>query len=207
MGIEGLKYFIKSDTEKPSAFATLQVTLETYQVILDNGARKTIPDGEIRDTETTEKYFREMIQVWEARKSCKKLKSVLSSEASGHKINKIFGTACGSLAMAETDGIAYQHAFLLTVREWLKRRDADTQTPDIKIPCFIQDPGNTSVDKEVLPKFDMTVVDDGDAFINVDEQSVWLSIGPDIPVKEVIADIARPAVVIWTLVGSQRNVG
>ncbi|KAJ5492144.1 Aldolase-type TIM barrel [Penicillium expansum] len=183
LGIEGLKYFIKSDTEKPSAFATLQVTLETYQVILDNGARKTIPDGEIRDTETTEKYFREMIQVWEARKSCKKLKSVLSSEASGHKINKIFGTACGSLAMAETDGIAYQHAFLLT------------------------DPGNTSVDKEVLPKFDMTVVDDGDAFINVDEQSVWLSIGPDIPVKEVIADIARPAVVIWTLVGSQRNVG
>lgn len=61
----------------------------------------------------------------------------------------------------------------------------------------MQDPEYTSVDREILDGFGLQTVDDPEGFLKVDEQSIVLSIAPNVPVKHIIADIARPAVVIW----------
>lgn len=62
---------------------------------------------------------------------------------------------------------------------------------------------NTSVDREMLADVGFEVIDDPRGWLEVDEQSVVLSISPNVPVKEIIADIARPAVVIWDRVESE----
>ncbi|KAL1842122.1 hypothetical protein VTJ49DRAFT_6001 [Mycothermus thermophilus] len=67
-------------------------------------------------------------------------------------------------------------------------------------PCIVQDPVYTPVDKQVLAEAGITVVDDPRAFLAVDEASVLVSINPDVPVRQIVADIARPAVMVWNRV-------
>ncbi len=55
-------------------------------------------------------------------------------------------------------------------------------------------------DKEVLGRVGVTVVDDPRGFLEVDDNSVVICVAPNVPVKQIIADIARPAVLIWNRV-------
>jgi hypothetical protein len=41
------------------------------------------------------------------------------------------------------------------------------------------------------------VLDDPRAFLEVDETTILICIGSDIPVHQIVADIARPAIMIW----------
>lgn len=70
-----------------------------------------------------------------------------------------------------------------------------------------RDPVYTDTDKQVLQSLNITVVDDPRAFLHVDEASVIFSVSPDIPVREIIADIARPAILLWNKVaeGNEEN--
>jgi hypothetical protein len=61
----------------------------------------------------------------------------------------------------------------------------------------VQDPWYTTIDKEILRKAGLEVIDDPCGWLEVDEQSVVLSIAPNVSTKEIIADLARPAIVIW----------
>ena len=55
-------------------------------------------------------------------------------------------------------------------------------------------------DKTVLAEAGFTVVDDPRGVLHVDDASVVISVSPDIPVRQIVADIARPAIVIWNRV-------
>jgi hypothetical protein len=124
----------------------------------------------------------------------------LSSEISSHDINKIVRLACGSLALLNNERAANQTALLVTVRKWLKERN---QTDDIF--CYMQDLMNTSVDREVLADIGFEMIDDPRGWLEIDERSVVLSVSPNVPVKEIIADTARPAIVIWNRVKNDDN--
>jgi hypothetical protein len=144
--------------------------------------------------------FREKSLAWEESEACKNFKSILSSFAGGHDINKIVGLACGSLALPQNDHAAFQTAMLVTVRSWLKERD---QNKDV--PCYIQDPMNTPIDQKVLAGIKFEMIDDPRGWLEVDECSVVLSVAPNVPVKEIIADTARPAVLIWYRVENEEQ--
>lgn len=60
-----------------------------------------------------------------------------------------------------------------------------------------QDPAYTRVDKSVLEEDAIRCLDDPGGFLDVDNLSVVISIAPDIPVRQVVADIARPTVMVW----------
>jgi hypothetical protein len=62
---------------------------------------------------------------------------------------------------------------------------------------------NTSVDREVLTDIGFEMIDDPRGWLEIDERSVVLSVAPNVPVKEIIADTARPAVVIWNRVPNE----
>jgi hypothetical protein len=83
-----------------------------------------------------------------------------------------------------------QHALLLTICECLFSNER-------RPLCYAQDPAYSEHDKQVLEAFGIKVLNDPTAFLEVNEASVVLSISPDIPVKQVITDISRPAVIIW----------
>jgi hypothetical protein len=53
------------------------------------------------------------------------------------------------------------------------------------------------VDREVLGELGMTVLDNPRGFLEVDESTVVFAQAPGVAVRQIVADIARPAVMIW----------
>ncbi|KAK4151846.1 hypothetical protein C8A00DRAFT_16789, partial [Chaetomidium leptoderma] len=93
-----------------------------------------------------------------------------------------------------------QHTLALAIRDLLVSDHYASGahgdgTRDIK--CYAQDPVYTLVDEQILYEAGFTVVDDPRAFLEVDEASVVIAISPDIPVRQIVADIARPTIMIW----------
>ncbi|KAK2809801.1 hypothetical protein FQN50_003441 [Emmonsiellopsis sp. PD_5] len=130
---------------------------------------------------------------WEASEACKELRSVLASARIPSGVSKIVAFACGTLNGGYDDNrTATQHAALLTIRDVLQK---NSENPD-EIKCYAQDPDYNDADKAVLEGAGISVLDDPCGFTEVDDSSVVLSICPDIPVQQVLSDIARPAMVI-----------
>ncbi len=53
------------------------------------------------------------------------------------------------------------------------------------------------VDRTVLGELGMTVLDHPRGFLEVDEATVVFSQAPLVAVRQIVADIARPAVMVW----------
>lgn len=66
-----------------------------------------------------------------------------------------------------------------------------------EIPCFVQDTTLPELNEKLIIGYGITVIDDARGFLEVGEKSVVICIGPDVPIKETIMDIARPALIIW----------
>jgi hypothetical protein len=179
-----------SDISAKGLLIPLQVVHEVYPVKREDKIRK-------RD-DVAESFNNARI-AWEASETCKIFKSGLSNNASGHKINRIVGFACGSLTQSRPRA-AFQHALLVTAKEWLENRDKQLQ--DEAPTFYLQDPDYTTVDKKILAEdYGFKVVPEPDGFLEVDERSIVLSIAPTIPIKYIIAGIASPAIVIWLPMG------
>ena len=127
------------------------------------------------------------------------LKSALALVAISPCINKIVALSCSTMTWADDDGGAMmlsvsQHILALKVRDFLATHYGSNAH---EIKCYAQDPLYTPVDEQVLSSEGFAVVDDPRAFLEVDEASVVICLASDIPVKQIIADIARPAILLW----------
>lgn len=114
-------------------------------------------------------------------------------------IKKIVAFACSSMANLSSTGSrssACQHALVLQLRDFLTAREGGQNG----IKCYAQDPVYQDSDKSILEKLGITVLADPRGFLEVDETSVVLSISPNIPIRQIITDIARPALMIWNRV-------
>ncbi|CAK7218523.1 hypothetical protein SCUCBS95973_003517 [Sporothrix curviconia] len=67
----------------------------------------------------------------------------------------------------------------------------------ITVDCFAQDPAYDAADRAVLAMEGISVLEDPYGFLAVDETSVVISVAPSVPVRQIVADIARPAAMIW----------
>lgn len=128
------------------------------------------------------------------------IRSALTSTAIPPGIRKIMALACSTTTMPG-DGSSRsmaQHALALLLADFLGSGCASggRSIGDGGIQCYAQDPVYTPVDEQVLREAGFTVVDDPRAFLEVDEASVVIAISADIPVRQIIADIARPAIMI-----------
>lgn len=87
---------------------------------------------------------------------------------------------------------ATQHLLLLELRRFFEaRRDGGG------VKCYVQDPAYTAEDRQVLAEEGIEVLEDPDGFILVDGTSVVVSVAADVPVRQVVADIAAPAMMVW----------
>lgn len=87
-----------------------------------------------------------------------------------------------------------QHALMQTLRTLI----SEQQKHDVQIFC--QDPGYDTVDEEILKGLDMTIVDDPSGFLKVDNETFVISIYPDVCVRQIIADMPRPAAMLCNTV-------
>lgn len=132
------------------------------------------------------------------------LKATLTSVRIPSGINKIVALACSTMTWADEDAAMpsmAQHTLALTLRDFLVTAYSSTLPDDEEcireIECYAQDPIYTPVDEQVLSEAGFTILDDPRAFLEIDEGSIVISISPDIPVRQIVADIARPAMMIW----------
>lgn len=156
------------------------------------------------DCATVNRLFRRTKQSLEGNEHFAQFKAVLASASLPPGINKIVALACSTMCRGEdaypTENSMTQHTLALTIRDFLAKGDTKGTTPGksgAEIKCFAQDPVYTPVDKQVLHEHGITVVDDPGAFLEVDDASVVISAFPNIPVRQIVADIARPALIIW----------
>lgn len=73
------------------------------------------------------------------------------------------------------------------------------------INCVAQDPAYTAADKMILLSLGIAVVDDPQGFLGVTNDSVVLSFCPNVPVRQIITDIARPAILAWDTVTDEED--
>lgn len=129
---------------------------------------------------------------WAASVACDEFKSSFRKSLRGKTVTKIICFALGDLSTYYKDSPT-QHAVALTMAEIA--RDGKQ-----KIRLLAQDPGYTDISKAFLKRSgrDFEIVGEHGAggFAEVDEQSVVFSAFPLAPVRQVIADIAHPAILI-----------
>jgi hypothetical protein len=180
------------EPENQAPLVSLPIYQNSEQISPDT--KELIEDSSLPTHESLTEYFQEQIQAWKETDMCKRVVQILNQSAVGHDINKIVAVALSGLSRDDRNRSAFQHALVLTMQEWL-------QTQQKTFSCYAQDPGYNCVDKAVLSEHGIEVIDDPRAWLEVDERSILFSCAPNVPVKEIVADIARPAVVIWERVG------
>ncbi|KAJ5713188.1 uncharacterized protein N7483_010369 [Penicillium malachiteum] len=144
-------------------------------------------------------YFKEDLDAWNKTEMCSNVKRILNSAAKHLEIKKVVAVSLDSVSRyrewerewKQEGRNGYQHGLALTLRDWVKEKNSGAD-----VPCFLQDPAYLDPDKEVLPEYGFQIVDDPEAWLEMDDFSVVISISSNVPTKEIIADLARPAVVI-----------
>lgn len=168
--------------------------LRTMLYLQDKVTKIPKPDP-VTSVESTRDLFKRSKMAWEQSEMCEQLKGILKSAKLPRGIRKIIGLACGSFSIIGHESrnlqrSATQNALLLTLLHALQEGDAT-------IACFSQDPVHTSSDRAVLLDSGIQPLDDPHGILEIDDSSVVFSTAPDLPVKEIVADIARPAILIW----------
>jgi hypothetical protein len=113
-------------------------------------------------------------------------------------ITQIVALGCGSLSQLE-EGEDFWHSARQHSIVWsLFRHFREVGVKSGKsLECFAQDPAYTDVDKRILKEHDIEVLDDPYGFIKIHEETLVFSVNADFPVKEIVSDIAKPAMIIW----------
>ncbi|CAH0005498.1 unnamed protein product, partial [Clonostachys byssicola] len=146
-------------------------------------------------------------QNWLNSSLCKELSEIIGSTVDKSRaVTKIVCFGLGSLARSIEDpihiaddglpvhGPGTQHAAALTLSTILGERLG--RGP---IPVMVRDPAYSEADKRILEKVGIEVIGGFGSlgFTYVDEETIVFSCHPNIPVRQITADIAKPAAMIW----------
>ncbi|KAH8819437.1 hypothetical protein F5884DRAFT_848760 [Xylogone sp. PMI_703] len=147
------------------------------------------------DLDQLEKTFTHYKQEFLMSDTCASIKHQFST--SPVFINKIVCFALNSPSWIDERVVARsctQHAAVQMIAEVLKAKTA------MEIKCYAQDPAYTELDRKFLKSIGITVIDDPKGFLEVDSDTLAISICPNIPVKQIIADVQWPAAMMWDTV-------
>ncbi|KAI1178922.1 hypothetical protein F4777DRAFT_536182 [Nemania sp. FL0916] len=175
------------------AYLSMTINICTRWLILDTLDEKDVP---VSSTEELREVFRDKEQEWKMSEYYGQLQAALATVNTPLVLDKVIGVALGPPALgarAHHNSII-QHALLRALHSILSHRGILAPSSQ----CYTQDPMQTEQDKDILRSEGFTVLADPEAFLMLDDSSVLLSICPDIPVKQIVADICRPGIIIWS---------
>jgi hypothetical protein len=155
----------------------------------------------IQSFEVNKGIFEANQRKWEESEKCKQTVSIFQSLNLSVNIQQIVAFAFGSIRRdADYPGSSYQHALAVTICKVLSEKNGENG-----IACYAQDPAYSEIDKLILNENGFTVLDDPHGLLQVDESTLVLSFGPDVPVKQVVLDLVKPAAMIWERVGREED--
>ena len=144
---------------------------------------------------------------WDASEACQHLVATfgkLAHTESLPRVDKVVAFACGNPSDVErAEESAREHAMVLSLRDFFvcrEKQQEEDQTTETGVRCYMQDPVYRDVDREVLRELGVTVLDHPRGFLEVDDSTVVVSGSPEAPIRQIVCDIARPAVMIWNKV-------
>ncbi|KAL5344101.1 hypothetical protein BJX70DRAFT_393522 [Aspergillus crustosus] len=192
---QSLKARIQSNRESPHlAFCNLRIQHTLTRRSLATG--KEVLDFDLRSQDVVSHVFDTALRIWEESEAWAQVKTTILFSPAATKVRKIIGLGCGTMGLPDgiphfSYGPAFQHAFLLTMKRLLQENCIG------EIMCGVQDPMYSDKDRVALGVRGIVVLDDPKGFLEVDDTSLVFACAPDVPVKQIVADIARPAVLIW----------
>jgi hypothetical protein len=68
---------------------------------------------------------------------------------------------------------------------------------DDSVTGYAQDPGYDDIDRSILNEHGIKAVEDPEGFLVVDDSSIVLAFAPEVPVMQIVTDLAKPAAMIW----------
>lgn len=164
-----------------------------------------MPSRATRPLEATKKGFDTGVKAWQDSEECRKLTSALMEHTTPDKMTKLVAFACGTMLDSDIDPdqrSISQHALILTVKSILQTKNAPA---DAEIKCYAQDPKYSDADRTAIEEAGIQVLEDPHGFLEVDDSSVVLSFSPHVPVRQIVADLARPAIMIWNKIRSDEG--
>ncbi|KAK4251288.1 hypothetical protein C7999DRAFT_10983 [Corynascus novoguineensis] len=172
------------------------MTVKAIPVPVRPATGEVVSQTLVRPVSETRATLQQEKAKWDAGAACRELVATLQGVADAGRlprVDKVVAFACNRPSRAErVERVATEHALVLSIRDFFTRHD-----PTTPVRCYTQDPVYEDVDQEVLGEFGMTVLDNPRGFLEVDESAVVFSQAPDIAVRQIMADIAKPALMIW----------
>ncbi|KAI0010486.1 hypothetical protein F4779DRAFT_639268 [Xylariaceae sp. FL0662B] len=164
--------------------------------------RKHVFQGPNRSEVDTRVAFEQTVAAWEASPECATHVAALtaSTHLAQHTVRRVVAFGLGTLSFDDGRGVyrSYmrEHAAALTVARTLAQINRHRGH---EVVLMVQDPAYTSVCKSVLARWGIQVVLGFGArgFALVDDETVVIAHHPNFPVREIVADIARPAAMCW----------
>jgi hypothetical protein len=166
-----------------------------HRAITRNKLTKKIVDTELsQPLNGARNTFLNAALAWDESEPCKRLVSALQNLPPSSKVGRIVAFSCGSITrdrFKSAPRSSVQHALALTVSKVLTARQIE------HVPCYAQDPCYGLNDEALLTEWCIDILDDPDGFLAVDRSTFVISIASDSPVRQIIADLAKPAAIIW----------
>ncbi|KAJ2995529.1 hypothetical protein NUW58_g1243 [Xylaria curta] len=128
-------------------------------------------------------------QQWKTSQHFEQAQEALDSVEIPFTVTKVIGLGLGPLVLKSRvfERCVFQHALVSVLR----------QKFSISLNPFVQDPAYTQRDRDILCSTGLTVLEDPQALLELDESSILLTISPGLPVKDIVADTCRPGIIIW----------
>ncbi|KAI0190762.1 hypothetical protein EV127DRAFT_481001 [Xylaria flabelliformis] len=146
------------------------------------------PEEDLSTYQTIEKQ-------WKTSEHYTQIHEMLAKIEIPFTLTKIIAVALGPLVVNSQvlQGRVFQHSLVIALYSTLVRRG----TLSVSSKPYIQDPAYTQRDRDILCSAKFIVLDDPQAWLEINESSVLVCINADIPVRDIVADIGRPALIIW----------
>jgi hypothetical protein len=145
----------------------------------------------------TEAVYQSSRKAWLSSQTFLSLKTKLDVIIFPIEITKIVCFGLGSLVRSWANT---QHAAVESLIGYFKEKTGHD------VCCYAQDPGYSDIDEEFLKRtIGIDIIEDPKGFLEVDENTFVISISPDVPVKQIVSDLQRPAAMLWITVGSMED--
>ncbi|KAJ8129826.1 hypothetical protein O1611_g3804 [Lasiodiplodia mahajangana] len=140
--------------------------------------------------------YQALEQEWKMTQHYAQLEEILTNIEIPFTLTKVIAVALGPFTIKSqiTRHSFIQHAFVSTIHSILVRRG----TLPASAEKYVQDPAYSSRCKDLIQSVGFTIIDDPRAWLDMDESSVLVSINADITVEDIVADLCRPGIIIWT---------
>lgn len=157
--------------------------------------------GEIQDT------YEKQQQRWLSSETCRlfieQLRKLTPDQAAG--ITKIVGMGLGEVGVLRKDfersieRALVQHAAIKTIAGVLEEQNGGQ-----RVGCYAQDPANNETGDQFLKMVGITPLSDPKGFLEVDGNTLVISANPNIPVRQIFADIQWPRAMLWNTVEEEK---